>query len=159
VNIFGQSRRQQQERAEKRRAKREDNARFIAQIKGEVLNPQRADIEAALDKLFSEWIRLRDEAGRCRICEVRPVEVCYHIIPRGAHSIRWSEDNAWGACGRCNSAEQQNRPHYKDLHRQIMGDVAYAQLVARSREIADWTTEQLTTLRDVLKHQIETFRR
>ncbi len=152
---FGLSPRDQRAKSAARREKRAENARFIAEMKGEVPQPARADIEAQLDRLFSQWILLRD-AGRCRICEVRPAELCYHIIPRGAHAIRWAEDNAWGACGVCNTREQQNRTAYKEIHRRIIGDVAYAQLVARGREIADWSIEKLTTLRDVLKQQIET---
>lgn len=162
MTIFDQ-RREQRQRAEDRRLRRAENVRFQAEVKvasGAADIEAWSDIEAELDELFSRWVRMRDERdhGRCRVCETGPIEVCYHVIPRGAHAIRWAEDNGWGACSKCNAGEQQARPHYKDVHRQIMGDEAYEALVARSRIVEPWDLAKLVALRDVLKNQIETFR-
>lgn len=157
---FQTSRHEMEKRKQERSARRSENARFNAEISGQVVAPKLADIEAMLDRLFSAWVIKRDTKafGRCRLCGVREIEVCYHVIPRGAHAIRWDEENGWGCCGRCNANEQQNREHYKALHRQIMGEAAYEALAARGRVVADWTMEKLTTLRDVLKNQIETLK-
>ncbi len=161
---FQTSRHEIEKRQRERAARRKNNVEFQAAMKS--VNGQAADIEAwsdieaELDALFSTWVRMRDalNGGRCRICQTRPIEVCYHVIPRGAHAVRWAEDNGWGACGECNTKEQQNREHYKTLHRQMMGDADYEALVARARIVEPWDIVKLTELREVLRNQIESYK-
>lgn len=164
MTFGGLTPREKQAKADERRARRTANAAFNASVDAQ-LRPENTilageELTTILDILFSQWVRLRDIAryGRCRICETRPIEVCYHVIPRGANSIRWAEDNGWGACGECNTREQQNRESYKILHRQIMGDEAYEALAQRGREIADWSIEKMIELRGELLKKIETLK-
>ena len=55
-----------------------------------------------LDKLFSEYIRLRDKV--CQRC-FSPTNsiVCMHFHGRSSKSVRWDEDNACGGCMGCHS--------------------------------------------------------
>ncbi len=106
---------------------------------------------AKLDAAFSLWIRLRDKrvGGRCRIgkaCKWRgAVEVCYHIIPRGAYSVRWLDANAVGACRACNYGEQFHRLAYREHHIALFGAV-YSELQAMSREHAKFSTADLADM-------------
>lgn len=58
-----------------------------------------------LDKVFSEYIRKRDDGKGCVTCGVKKpwkeMQAC-HYFSRGKIPTRWHEDNVFSGCYRCN---------------------------------------------------------
>lgn len=113
----------------------------------------------SLDDLFSLYIRLRDKkfsGNICRICGWRPIEVCYHIVPKQAgFNIRWDFDDAVGSCESCNDDEYWNRPKYREKHIQIFGREFYEALVAKSRIKVKYSMADLREIKIGIHRKIE----
>jgi hypothetical protein len=127
---------EQRARSAERRAKRKDNAAFIAATSHRIL-PSHGVLEEALDREFSLWIRARDRAlkmGMCVICNRRPITDCFHWIPRGHHGVRWDPENAVGACHYCNEREQKKRGLFRHLFIIMYGEEKRLELESRARE-------------------------
>ncbi len=159
----------QQQRALERRRKR------LARRKEIGTGPDRTTIRAQLDYLYSLAIRRRDRrvfSGVCLVCKAkqalglmtdtaRPIEVCYHIVPRGDDMTRWHMDNAVGACSRCNNGERWSRTReslrarYRQIHVYLLGESKLSELEALSRKTADFSTADLIEKRDILKRIVE----
>ncbi len=105
-------------------------------------------LRGKLDDLWAFFIKLRDriQFGRCRICNVRPIEVAYHIIPRGDDATRWDEENGCGACHQCNRGEQMNRSRYRAKHVTIFGSQLVEKLEAKARVRAGFTLTDLENM-------------
>ena len=82
----------------------------------------------AADKAFSEYIRKRD--GYCVTCGSKDRLQCGHLFSRVAYSTRWSWDNAFCQCAKCNMIHEYDpapltlyflrnfgQVHYEDLHK------------------------------------------
>src|SRR3990167_6316603 len=118
----------------------------------------------ALDRLFSMWIRRRDQV--CQRCgrTVGRLEAA-HMFGRGKHSVRYNPENCYALCGGPNSAACHR---WMDLHetekhawlKARIGEERYALLAVRARTplvggmrriqlsaIKAWLTEEL--IRDV----------
>ena len=58
-----------------------------------------------LDKVFSEYIRKRDDGKGCVTCGIKKpwqeMQAC-HYFSRGKYPTRWHEDNVFSGCYRCN---------------------------------------------------------
>lgn len=65
----------------------------------------RSQLVKELDKVFSRYIRLRDDGNGCITCgEVKPwkeMQAC-HFYTRGRYPTRWDETNVHSGCYRCN---------------------------------------------------------
>ncbi len=76
-----------------------------------------------LDRVFSEYIRLRDsfktQSGfyfKCISCgQIKPYEDadCGHYVNRGHMSTRFSEDNCHAQCRSCNRFDEGNIYNYR----------------------------------------------
>lgn len=67
-----------------------------------------------LDKVFSKFIRKRDE-GECYTCgDVKEEKYmqCGHYEPRHYLGTRWDEENCHCQCRSCNIFKQGNYPEY-----------------------------------------------
>lgn len=65
----------------------------------------RSQLTKDLDKVFSQFIRLRDEVEGCVTCGiVKPYKEmqCGHFYGRAHLHTRWDEDNCHVQCYRCN---------------------------------------------------------
>ena len=114
----------------------------------------------ALDDLFSFFIRLRDKkysGNICRICGKRPIEVCYHILPKVStgHVLRWDPDNAVGSCSPCNGAEYWHRLKYADKHIELFGRKFYNALKARARKKVKYSMADLREIKLEIQRKIE----
>lgn len=67
--------------------------------------PARSQLVKKLDKVFSEFIRLRDDGKGCVTCgdikTWREMQNC-HFYSRGRQNTRWDETNCHSGCYRCN---------------------------------------------------------
>ena len=60
------------------------------------------------DKALSIYVRKETikRYGKCPICNVRPVQCCFHFITRKRAILRWDKENVIGSCRTCNYVEQ-----------------------------------------------------
>lgn len=73
------------------------------------------------DKMFSLYIRKRDEWKPCITCEHPKEDMqCWHFVSRGEYSVRWERKNANAQCSFCNSKHGGNGEvwkHWKAIDR------------------------------------------
>ena len=91
---------------------------------------------AKLDKVFSEYIRLRDSFScqgelyfRCISCgQIKPYAQadCGHYINRGHMSTRYHEDNCHAQCRSCNRFDEGNIYNYR---RGLVGKIGEQRVV------------------------------
>ncbi len=81
-----------------------------------------------LDKVFSEYIRLRDSKDgyfRCCSCgQIKPYAQADagHFINRKWMSTRWREDNVHAQCAYCNRFDEGNGPGYTRFIQRTYGN-------------------------------------
>ena len=113
--------------------------------------PTRSQLVKKLDKIFSEFIRLRDDGRGCVTCgDVKPwreMQNC-HFYSRGRQNTRWDETNCHSGCYRCNVLLKGNYISYT----MYMIDT-YGREHVENLEKLSKSTEKITTVR--LKEMIE----
>ena len=118
---------------------------------------ERAILAKKLDSLVSMFVRLRDKKannGLCFLCRIRPIEVAYHIIPRGRMILRWDLENVRGGCSPCNFGEKNHRLLYREKHIGAIGALKYAELEARARETAKFSVGDLRDLKAGIERRL-----
>lgn len=113
----------------------------------------RQRLRARLDALWALVVKKRDRKVwvNCRICGGRPIEVAYHIVPRGDDATRWALDNGVGACAPCNRGEQLNRSRYRSKHVRLFGESKMRDLEARARQTVKYSLADLQQMHDGLQ--------
>ena len=102
-----------------------------------------------LDKVFSEYIRLRDE--RCVCCGSKERLQCGHLFTRAAYSTRWDTFNAYCQCASCNLRTEYDAGPLTSYFIRKYGIEAYDALHMLHRKPIKFTDTELET-------QIERFR-
>ena len=128
----------------KKKAKRKDNAKFIAKMAGKKLAPSRSREVKKTDQVFSIFIRLRGKkrtGGLCELCLKRPIEVCFHWVSRKSYATRWLPENACASCRGCNYNETFNKQKYRDIFIERYGIAERERLESLAR-----SGEQIPTL-------------
>lgn len=160
----------QREKARERKRKR------LVKQKQLQLGPQKSVLFKQLDHLCSLIVRRRDRrkyAGLCLVCVAkkklgftnespRPIEVCYHVIPRAGLAIRWKLLNMLGSCSACNLGEKWSRTNpvlaerYRQIHCYLLGPETLADLERQGKERTNFSTADLIERRESLKKILET---
>lgn len=111
-----------------------------------------------LDKIFSAFIRERDSFrhGRCVICGIRPIEVCFHFLSRGDMGTRWEPDNCVGSCKGCNMNEyldrrQNNKDRFEEKHIELVGEKRVLELKEKARAIAKFSRDEIESLIEIYR--------
>jgi hypothetical protein len=123
----------------------------IIAAKGNKKAPTRSQLVKKLDKVFSEFIRLRDDGKGCVTCgDVKPwreMQNC-HFYSRGRQNTRWEETNCHSGCYRCNVLLKGNYISYTIYMIDTYGreHVDYLEKLSKS-------TNKITTVK--LKEMIE----
>lgn len=158
-----------------RKKRRALAAKFNAKMSGKAVTPDKSTLIAQLDHITSLLVRRRDRlvhAGLCLVCVAKqalglldrapePIELCYHVLPRGDKMTRWDLRNMIGACRRCNDGERWSRTkaslraRYRAIHAYILGEAVLQELEKLSTETAHYSTADLITMRDERKAQLE----
>jgi hypothetical protein len=115
------------------------------------------------DKWMSKFIRARDIAannGMCLICGIRPIEVNYHIFPRGNMATRYEARACVGSCRGCNYNEcidrrEANKERLKNIYIKLMGLDLYEQMYALSKSQAKLSVEDIMEIGDKFKAEYE----
>jgi len=85
-----------------------------------------------LDKVFSEYIRLRDKV--CQRCFTPGNNIATaHFHGRSSKSVRWDEDNACALCLGCHSYLDSHPVEKVEFFRQRLGDEKFIHLDSRRR--------------------------
>ena len=109
--------------------------------------PQKVDrninYKAKLDKVFSEYIRLRDTSGhskdgyfKCISCgQIKPYSQadCGHYIGRQHMATRYNEINCNAQCRACNRFEEGNKAGYRRSLVQKYGEIKILMLEAAQK--------------------------
>lgn len=111
--------------------------------------------KAKLDRVFSQYIRLRDmmdgRVFRCISCgQIKPIEQgdCGHYINRQHMSTRYSEMNCNCQCRRCNRFDEGNVQGYRLGLVAKYGEARVAMLEAQKyqlRQIGDFEYKAMIT--------------
>lgn len=129
------------QRAKARAQRRAGNVRFIAKIQGVDVLASRTTVKKQIDDIVSLIVRKRDRkvhGGLCRVCVIKermcilkrspnPIQLAYHIVPRGDTMTRWDLRNIVGACVPCNGGELWSRSRhstkmvYERIHVELLG--------------------------------------
>jgi len=117
---------------------------------------ERKRLTKKLDKVFSEYIRKRDE--RCVTCGTRENLQCSHYIGRRAHGgygVRWNEKAAYAQCAGChfhfhNSSPEPLRQYIVMMH----GEETIAELEQLAFNPPRLTNEMLKEMIEYYKERL-----
>lgn len=120
-----------------------------------IKKPSVAALVRKLDRIFSEYIRLRDSRAygykyfRCISCnKILPFEMADagHFIGRTHMSTRFDEQNVWCECRGCNRFSADHMIYYQRNLEQKIGKTKVDLLIARGKQTKKWTTWELDIL-------------
>lgn len=123
-----------------------------------------ASLTRKLDKVFSEFIRLRDSKPygykyfRCISCgQIKPFEQmdAGHFVSRIHKATRWDEENVNGECRACNRMSADHIIWYQRNLEAKIGRGRVDMLVARGRQTKKWSAWELQLLIDHYKQEVE----
>jgi len=114
----------------------------------------RRKLVAELDRIFSLYIRARDNKhynGICPLCKTRPIEINFHVFPRKNMPTRWDERFCYGADRGCNYNEfidrtEKNKARWRAIYIGLMGEELYAKGEELSKSIAKYSTADLEAM-------------
>ena len=123
--------------------------------------PSTASLVRKLDRIFSEYVRLRDSKPfgykyfRCISCgQIKPFEQADagHFIGRTHMATRFDEQNVWCECRSCNRFSSDHMIYYQRNLEQRIGKDKVDLLIARGRQTKKWSAFELELL---IKHYTE----
>ena len=127
-----------------------------------------ASLRRKLDRVFSEYIRLRDTAGSaafgtalCCSCGRRfhwTDMDAGHYISRGKAATRYDERNVHAQCQRCNRFAGGNMPGYTIFLIQHYGPDIIEELVEKSKQEHKWRVTELRVQLAEYKAKLEASR-
>ena len=126
--------------------------------------PSVATLTRNLDKVFSEYIRLRDSKAygynyfRCISCgQIKPFEQmdAGHFVSRIHKATRWDEENVNGECRACNRMSADHIIWYQRNLEAKIGRDRVDMLLARGRQTKKWSAWELENLVKYYKQEIE----
>ena len=126
-----------------------------AKEKGKPRKPSTASLVKKLDRVFSEYIRLRDSKPygykyfRCISCgQIKPYEQmdCGHFIGRMHMATRFDEENCHGECRMCNRFSPDHMIYYQRNLERLIGRSRLDLLIARGKGTKKWTAWELEIL-------------
>jgi hypothetical protein len=117
-----------------------------------------SDYMKETQKVFNEYIRLRDKGLPCISCgatEYTPS--CGHYFPSGNYkSVTFDEDNNNVQCWYfCNSKMSGNLINYRIGLIKKIGEERFKQLEERARKIKQWQKHELIELTELYKQKIK----
>lgn len=121
---------------------------------------KRTDYIKKLDKVFSEYIRLRDSNGRffkCISCgNLKPYGQadCGHYYSRRHMATRFDEDNCHAECRSCNRFKADHLIGYRENLIAKIGQKRFDLLWLKSSQMKHWSDFELKALIDVYKNKV-----
>jgi hypothetical protein len=88
-----------------------------------------------LQKIFNEYIRLRDSGKPCISCgEYNKLQAGHYHAVSGYDGLRFDEDNVHGECARCNCWDESHLIRYGINLKNKIGEEDYQSLLERAAE-------------------------
>lgn len=120
----------------------------------------KSDYEKELEKVFNEFIRLRDKDQPCISCDAEPHTyriTAGHYFPQGSNkNIRFDEDNVHSQCWfNCNKNRHGNLSEYLPRLIAKIGEKRYNELAARRNEERHYSIPELKELKIVYKAKVK----
>jgi hypothetical protein len=86
-----------------------------------------------LQKVFNEYIRLRDNGKPCISCgEYNTLQAGHYFAVSGYDGLRFDEDNVHGECARCNCWDESHLIKYGINLKNKIGEQDYQDLMDRA---------------------------
>jgi len=95
-----------------------------------------------LDKLFSEYIRLRDK-NTCVLCGSTERSQCGHLFSRVALNTRWDEENSYCQCSGCNLRHEHDSYPYNNWFIEKFGKEKWDEMHRKWNTIRQWSLQEL----------------
>jgi len=111
-------------------------------------------------KVFNQYIRLRDKGLNCISCgqKINGVKHASHYLSAGGHSaVRYNEDNVWVSCYKCNVMLSGNQIEYRKRLIQKIGIERVDWLENNGSKLKKWEVEELKLLIKTYKENIKQF--
>lgn len=103
-------------------------------------------------KVFNQFIRLRDQGKGCISCSSNKVEHASHYFSVGQYSaLRFNEMNVQGSCAKCNTFLHGNLIHYRQGLVKRYGEDKVKQL-EQSADLRKDTKWDRTTLEFIIQN-------
>lgn len=109
-----------------------------------------------LDKIFAEYIRLRD--NRCVICGSINNLNCGHYFSRKALGTRWDEINCNCQCASCNMKHNDNPEPYRKFMVKKYGEKKIEFLEFKYLQKQKYKEYELKDLIEIYKRKIKTIK-
>lgn len=119
---------------------------------------------AALDRVFSKYIRLRDSDGDYFVCCSCGATKAYeqadagHFINRRWMALRWDERNVHAQCRSCNRFDEGNNIGYVRFMQRTYGDQMIDILMSKKKSHR-WTDFELDILIAEYKDKIKSLQK
>ena len=112
---------------------------------------------AKTQRVFNQYIRLRDKDKSCISCGKFKIEHASHFYAAGKYSaLRFHEDNVHGACLQCNYLKHGNLIPYRiNLEKRLGRDKLEMLDGLANRKVHKWTILELQILEDEYKSKIK----
>lgn len=113
--------------------------------RGKYISPRKC-LEIQLDKVFSEYIKLRDNY-HCVICNTDQSPQCGHLITRSCSRLRWDPRNAACQCAGHNLQHEYRPEIFTNWYIQEHGLEVYKELCRLSQiQNFKWEIEELKSI-------------
>ena len=118
----------------------------------------RKSLEIQLDKVFSEYIKLRDDY-RCCICGTDQRPQCGHLITRSCTRLRWEEKNAACQCSGHNLQHEYRPEIFTNWYIKTHGLAEYNKLYRLSQiQNFKWSVEELQEILTDLQAKLDSLK-
>lgn len=120
-------------------------------------------LKSDLQKLFNEFIRLRDQGKPCISCGQPKLLQAGHYYPvQGYDGLRVNEDNCHGECAGCNCFDDSHLIGYGENLKERIGDIRYEKLKWVAKEYKmhgyKWSRSELIEKIELYKNKIKELR-
>lgn len=122
--------------------------------RGKYVSPRKL-LERDLDKVFAEYIKLRDDY-KCVICGTDRQPQCGHLVTRSCTRLRWSTENAACQCAGHNLQHEYRPEIFTNWYIQAHGVETYKELYRLSQIPAfRWSIEELESILSELQSKLD----
>jgi len=117
-------------------------------------------LKADLQKIFNEFIRLRDQGKPCISCgQFKPLQAGHYFPTQGYDGLRFNENNVHGECAGCNCFDEAHLIHYTNNLEKRIGYDAYMSLNFDAQQYKKngykWSRSELIEKIEQYKQQIK----
>lgn len=120
------------------------------------MSKERKKLKTKLDKVFSEFIRERDDyvCITCGVTRNTHVIQCGHLFSRVSNSTRWDEKNAFAQCAGCNYRHEFDFETYRRRWVEKFSNAEYDLLYAKFSQTTKFALIDLEIMIELYKNKL-----